>query len=342
MYIHVLYKTMSEPWGGGNQFLKGLIKQFESRGCYVQDIENADIILFNSHQNIEKVIASARKFPEKIFIQRLDGPMVLYNDIYDRRDAVAYQLSRYLADGVIFQSVWSETRNKQNGLAIDRQYSTVIKNAADPRFFFPARDNAKPALGNIRIVISSWSNNWKKGFDYYSFLDKNLDFTRFDVTFVGNSPVKFNNFRVIPPLESDKLGELLRSSDIYVTASQNDPCSNSLVEAMSCGLPSLVLDSGGHPELISSGGLVFRGKSDLIQKLELLKDDLESYRASIEVLDIVTTVNHYLEFMENVTKRNECRRQSLARLGKLWLSIKVLSGQERVLRIIKKESRAFG
>ena len=36
---------------------------------------------------------------------------------------------------------------------------------------------------------------------------------------------------------------------IYLTGSKNDPCSNSLLEALALKLPSIVFDSGGHKDL---------------------------------------------------------------------------------------------
>ena len=47
-----------------------------------------------------------------------------------------------------------------------------------------------------------------------------------------------------------QLTELFRRNDIYITGSKNDPCSNSLIEALTCGVPCIVLNDGGHPETI--------------------------------------------------------------------------------------------
>ena len=64
--------------------------------------------------------------------------------------------------------------------------------------------------------------------------------------FVGNSPIEFKNIEIIPPVKSKKLSKLLSKNDYFFTASRDDPCSNSLLEALSCGLIPIYIDSGGH------------------------------------------------------------------------------------------------
>ena len=55
MKINILFDIATTPQGGGNQFLRGLKAAFKIMGLY-SEIENADIILFNSHQYIDKVL----------------------------------------------------------------------------------------------------------------------------------------------------------------------------------------------------------------------------------------------------------------------------------------------
>ena len=69
------------------------------------------------------------------------------------------------------------------------------------------------------------------------------------------------------PLNSQNLANKLRQSDIYITASQNDPCSNSLIEALSCGLPCLALKSGGHSEIVNDDNFLFSTKEELLEKV---------------------------------------------------------------------------
>lgn len=71
--IHILF-DFREKSGGGNQFLKALKCFFESKGVYEQNPVDADVILFNSHQFIENLLSIKRKYQNKVFIHRVDGP----------------------------------------------------------------------------------------------------------------------------------------------------------------------------------------------------------------------------------------------------------------------------
>jgi len=51
----------------------------------------------------------------------------------------------------------------------------------------------------------------------------------------------------------DALADWLCSADIFVMASENEGCPNSLLEAMACGIPVVVTPVGGIPELVREG-----------------------------------------------------------------------------------------
>ncbi len=51
-------------------------------------------------------------------------------------------------------------------------------------------------------------------------------------------PAAFERVRVVGPLGSDALAALLRTQDVYLAPSRDDPCSNALLEALACGLPA--------------------------------------------------------------------------------------------------------
>lgn len=75
MKIHILYTFQDNPWGGGNQFLKALKKQFLINDVYCQNPTDAGVILFNSHHQIKSILILKKKYSDKIFIHRLDGPI---------------------------------------------------------------------------------------------------------------------------------------------------------------------------------------------------------------------------------------------------------------------------
>ena len=239
MKLHIVYKITDSPWGGGNQFIKFLKKSLKDLNL-ISDAESADIILFNSHHDFEEIINLKKKYPHKKFVHRIDGPMKLYNNMDDNRDEMVYTLNSKVADAIIFQSKFSEDANRHLGLETNKPTS-IIYNQADPEIFYPKKNIPVKS----RIISASYSSNPKKGFDTYKYLDDNLDFSNIDYVFAGNSPRSFNRIKNIGLLTSNQLSEELRRSSIYITASQNDPCSNSLIEAISTKTPVIALKSGG-------------------------------------------------------------------------------------------------
>jgi glycosyltransferase involved in cell wall biosynthesis len=297
------YQVTDAPWGGGNQFLRGLIEQFHAQGALTRVEKEAQIHFFNSHQNYREVIRAARVYRDATFIQRVDGPMRLYNHRRDPRDLIVFLLARFIADGVIFQSDWSKRRSLELGFTADKRIETeVIHNSADDRIFFPD-EREQPQSQRLKIIIVSWSTNQKKGFGIYKWLDKNLDFGKYLVDFVGNSPTGFQNIRVISPLSSEELARKMRESDMLLTASINDPCSNVIVEALACGTPVLALASGGHPELINSGGMLFSGRDDLLEKIDQMALNLDFLRQNIRTNSMKRVSESYLRFCRDTRKK---------------------------------------
>lgn len=297
--VNILFPVSSNPIGGGNQFLGSLKKEFANMGVYASK-EEADILLFNSHQNIRNVIKAKKMFRNKLFIHRVDGPIRLYNSMDDMRDGVVNMSNKYLADATIFQSEFSLKSNYEMGLEKNK-YSTIIYNAVDEDYFhFGSREKKDT---KTKLIACSWSSNYKKGFDVYEYLDSNLDFNKYEMTFVGNSPIKFKNIKIIEPLKSGDLADELRKHDIYISASRNDPCSNSVLEALACGLPVICRNEGGHPELIKisgNAGETFSKPEEVLSILEKVSGDYNAYRRKIIPSDIKNAAQRYYSFMEKI------------------------------------------
>lgn len=299
MKIHILYNFQEGPTGGGNQFLKALKQEWQNKGFYEEDIAKADVILFNSHHCLKQVFWVKKKFPSKIFVHRIDGPIQLYRGKDKAVDNIIFKTDKLLADGVIFQSDWSKKENCKLHQYFPK-YEKVIFNAPDQIIFNKAnRRNFNPQ-GKIKLIAVSWSNNLKKGFDIYKYLDEHLDFKRYEMLFVGNTPVSFKNIKVIKPIVSSELAGVLKQNDIYITASQKDPCSNALIEALSCGLPAAALNDGGHPELLQKGGEIFTSQKDIVEKIEKVAQNYYFYQKNLPVFFIKDVSQKYMEFCQEI------------------------------------------
>jgi len=228
-------------------------------------------------------------------IHRIDGPVALYRSDGSgkEQDEECFAINSKYATVTVFQSNWSLRQNLS--LGYKPVGPIVISNAADPEIFHSQGRIKFSRDRKIRLISVSWSDNLGKGAPIYKSLENLLDWSRYDYTFVGNSLVSFNNIRQIAPVTSLELAEILRNHDIFITASRNDPCSNSLLEALTCSLPSIYLNSGGHQELVKEGGLPFNEVEEVPDQLDCLADAYERFQSLISVPRIETVAGRYLE-----------------------------------------------
>ena len=319
MKIHIIYDFKDGPYGGGNQFLKALRTEYEKIGVYTNNPKYADIYLFSGYpfpdfSLVNRLHRIKLKNADKLFIFRLDGPILYLRGKHKHYDFMLKEICRNYMDGIIFQSQWSRRKNREL-TGIYALFEKVINNAADNKIFNPK--NRLPFINGrkIKIIATSWSDNIRKGFDAYCYLDKHLDWSRYEMTFVGNSPVVFKNINNVKPLCSVDLAQLLKQHDIYLTASRSDPCSNSLIEALSCGLPAVALDDGGHSELLGKGGILFRKMEEIPARINSLVNSYESYRRKIPNHDIRRVAYMYLEFCKNIKKNLDTDKKDLPKLS---------------------------
>ena len=290
--VNIVWNVKDGAFGGGNQFLKRLKDQFVLMGNY-SNPEKADVFLFNSHHEMENVRELKRRYPNKKFIHRVDGPMRLYNHKDDPRDDLVVSINK-LADGIVFQSKWSREETVRMYPSLAKKPSATIHNACD------LKRRRKELQGKIKIVAVSMSDNVNKGYKIYSYLDDNMDFNKYGFSFVGRSPVLWKNINDLGLKTPEEVVGILADHDIFITASKNDPCSNALIEALSVDLPALVLNSGGHPEIVKKGGVLFNGIADVMGKIEELIQYKDCYEKGIDVSTMTKAALSYLAFFEEI------------------------------------------
>lgn len=297
--INILFDFKTKT-GGGNSFLSVLKDRLTEKKIYSPTVNQSDFILFNLSP-----LATRKDFFKILFIKfikkkplvfRIDGPVSLYRGKHLHYDLFFIKIVNKLGDGVIYQSIWS--KNELINLGIDPKIkNTTIINGCNQNLFKYGKRVSKSK--KKKIVISSWSSNFNKGFDIYSYLDKNIDLNFYEVFFIGNSPINFENISILPPMNHSDLALFYSNSDIYITASLNDPCSNSLIEAISSGLFCIVRNSGGHKEILNTNGLVFESEDDLLNILNKKlffetkkRDDLNIQNVSKKYIDFINSVDY--------------------------------------------------
>lgn len=295
--LAVFHDFEPPPAGGGHQFLRALDRELTRRGYSIERgriSAGTKVCLFNSFNfDFDRLRRFARE--DCRMVHRVDGPVGAYRGFDDGTDGRITAINAQLADATVLQSQYSLDKHRELGYEL--RDPVVVHNAVDPEIFRPPARHDSVEGRPLRVIATSWSANPRKGGDILNWLDRHLDPARFEVSFAGQSEHRFERIRWIAPLDSHGVAELLRSHDVYLAASRDDPCSNALLEALACGLPAAYLESGGHPELVGGAGLPFRTPEELPDVLAQLAADLEAYRAQISVTSISAVADAYLRVL---------------------------------------------
>ena len=295
--IALFHEFAPAPTGGGHQFLRALVSELEGRGLSVElnRISRATpVCMFNSFNfDFRRLRRFAR--PGCRMVHRVDGPIGVYRGFDDGTDARIAEVNAELADATVVQSRFSLDAHRRLGLEL--RGPVVVHNTVDPAIFHPPLRHEPLAGRKVRLIATSWSDNPNKGGEVFAWLDRNLDWNRFELTLLGRYPGSFERARVLGPTASEAVADELRRHDVYIAASRNDPCSNALLEALACGLPAAYLASGGHPELVAEAGVPFVTPEELPEVLERLTGELDARRAAIRVTPLSHVADRYLEVL---------------------------------------------
>lgn len=277
------HKFKKPPWGGGNQFLLALADYLKDQNFKVvtnRVLKHTTVTICNSVTFDLNAFERQISKSSGLIIHRVDGPYEAIRGKKQGLDDAVSRFNRNYAGISVVQSVWSAGALKKQG--INLKNPVLIPNSVNPKIFYKSSPKTISQKEKIKLIATSWSGNKNKGGEIYRKIDESLDRNRFEFIFVGNCSEKLDNATLLPPVNSQDLAKILRECHIYITASKNDPCSNSLIEAMSCGLPALYFDDGGHPELVQAGGIPFT--------------DINSFQAALDEL-----IRHYDSFQNLLT-----------------------------------------
>jgi glycosyltransferase involved in cell wall biosynthesis len=296
--LALFHEFAPPPTGGGHQFLRALVGELERRGISVESNRisgGTPVCLFNSFNfDFRRLRRFARA--DCRMVHRVDGPIGVYRGFDDGTDGRIAAINAQLAAATIVQSRYSLEAHRTLGIELSRP--VVISNAVDPAIFHPPAALEPRAGRRVRLISTSWSDNPNKGAAVLAWLDSNLDRERFELTFVGRSPVTFSRIRALPAIPSTRVAEELRRHDVYIAPSLNDPASNAVLEALACGLPVVYRRSGGHAELVGEGGLPFDEPEELPDVLDRLVLELDDRRNAITVPGLAEVVDRYLEVLQ--------------------------------------------
>ena len=269
MKISIGFKYTENAYGGGNNFVKNFTTQLIKDGYKVVfDLKDRDIdfiILINPLKSSE--------------FSTFDNVDILYYQNFKNKNAISIQrfneCDERKATTNINKKLIKKNKNIDFNVFVSHWLSDIFDSINESKPFkvimggpdssmFNQLDK-KPWSGDfpINMITHHWSNHKNKGFDVYEHIDNLLDNkfwrNRLNFTIVGNVPnsYKYRNTKVIKPLKGFEIASYLKSSDIYITASKNEPSGNHHMEAAMCGLPILYMKSGGVEEYCRDYGVEF-------------------------------------------------------------------------------------
>jgi glycosyltransferase involved in cell wall biosynthesis len=229
------------------------------------------------------------------FVHRVDGVAAIYREAESRADREQFAINS-LCDHTIFQSEYSRECFAQFGVTPNE--SSVVFNGVDTDCFYPA-DRRQPGP-ILKIASSSWSTNHQKGF---ADLVKISEDPEVELHFFGQWPKDIDGGKVINHglAIRAELGEAYRTMDAYAHASLNESCSNSLLEGLASGLPTLFVDSGSNKQVVAGHGVELNG--DTTNEIAALRDNYTSLRDSLFADTDSYSITHAADNYENIFRQ---------------------------------------
>ena len=160
----------------------------------------------------------------------------------------------------------------------------VINNGIDTGFFSP-----RPKTNQVLTIVSTGRLTERKGYQFLIESLKGLSDVQLVLLGDGNLRKELENISVECKLNVKFLGiqpqnkvvQFLQQADIFCLPSLNEGMSNSLLEAMACGLPVIVTDVGGTQELLNGNGIIVEKKS-----VKQLREAILFFQNNPEYLEI--------------------------------------------------------
>jgi glycosyltransferase involved in cell wall biosynthesis len=319
--MRICIPSVDREAGGSGTFRRQWREWLTEQGIFWTEDLNAsyDILFVNAWQTpYQDIYRQKRRLPDLRVVHRVDGAGKDYGRT-DGADALQQAVGT-LADATIFQSDYCRqtTFHKYHIISLD---GVTIYNPVDTEHFTPQGQRLENLpTGNLKIITAIWSDNRRKGAWHVPILAAaNPDLT---FLFVGRRTFQDAPANVIDlgMMDRDALAIALRSADVFLNLSENDPCPNIVIEAMASGLPVLYIPSGGTPELVAAeGGLPIEDDAAFRPQVERIRSELTAYqlaarRRAVEHFARDKIFQQYMQVLESA------HRRPLPHWGRHWFS----------------------
>jgi|TARA_B100001971_G_C18223450_1_gene558753 glycosyltransferase involved in cell wall biosynthesis len=238
--------------GGSNTFAYQLKKWLKNQSLYVytKNISSADIAIVIADTITMRRLKKARG-NSCFIIHRIDEHVEHGEVGYRKMKHEKIRLLNRYANQTVYQSKFVY-ENMHPYLGSPKNYK-IIHNGSDPTRFYPAK---KPGeyIGHI-----TWGVGYKKRLDIlYDVIKKNTDK---NFLLVGNHHQskydfsKLKNANIVGPIGYNNLLYYLHKMKFLFFPSENDPCPNTVIEALLSGVPVCYNKKGGTVEIVQECGV---------------------------------------------------------------------------------------
>jgi glycosyltransferase involved in cell wall biosynthesis len=262
--------------GGPSTFMQNLEIYLKSNDFIIgASLHDSQAVFFP----IQFDIAELKKFksPGRKIIQRLDG---VY---YPQKHGHEYSLLNtnirdiYInyTDFVVFQSEYCKRQCfTMFGEKNSKEYEVILNGVDKTKFYTGTHDCL--TKGEVRFITTGNFRNIDMIEPIIFALDELKNVFSFRLTIIGPivnqkifSYLTREYIHYVGSLNLNEVSELLRESDIFLYSHLNPPCPNSVIEAVSTGLPVVSFDSGAMSELLYfAPDLLAYVSDDLFQNYE--------------------------------------------------------------------------
>lgn len=231
-------------------------------------------------------LALKLKLPYIVSLRGSDVPF--YNQRFKLLDKLVFKrLSKKVWRRSEFVVANSEGLKKLALESSPKQKIEVIYNGVDTQEFNVKKN--KKVKRPIKL-ISTGRLIKRKGYNYLVGALRNLG-DDFSLTLAGGGDEKDSlkllakelkvKVKFLGEVDHKKIALLLKEADIFVLPSLNEGMSNSVLEAMACGLPIIATNTGGSKELLNKNGMMVAKKSK-----ESLKGALDKYIKNKQLIEV--------------------------------------------------------
>lgn len=264
MKLHISISP-SNIGGGSNTFAYNMFRWCQKNHVQTSSLADADAAIIIAHKVKLEELIDAKNHGCRI-IHRIDERVEEGETGYRKEKHELIRMISKLADVVVFQSEF--VKENMYDYIKPKRYQ-VIHNGGDKEMFYPGNE-----IGDF-IGHITWGVDTIKRLDLL--MQQIIDRPSEMFLLIGRhseSRFDFNlpNVKLVTPQERTKLRELYLRMKVLYFPSELDPCPNTVIEAIMCGVPVCYNENGGTKELVKDSGLALNDFNELLKQIAAYRE----------------------------------------------------------------------